>query len=95
MLNDMLAEVGGRTDIRSTSMGWSRDQFIDDLPAKLAELLVASAVEVGELVVIETEEVKQGDVDVADGMLDVDGLVTGVRQSAKLATLSNNKARFD
>ena len=44
----------------------SGDEFLDDLSAKLAQLLVAATMEISQLVVVQAEQMKQGDVQVAD-----------------------------
>ena len=49
------------------------EEFGDDLAAELGELFEAAGVIVGEAVVVETEEVEEGNVDVADVVDAVDG----------------------
>jgi hypothetical protein len=46
--------------------GLLRDQFVDHFPAKLAQLFEAAGVVVSETVVVETQQMQQRDVDVAD-----------------------------
>jgi len=50
----------------------------DDLAAELRELFVAAGVVVGELVVIQAEEVEEGAVDVADVVDAIDRFVSDV-----------------
>ena len=54
----------------------SANEVFNHFAAELAELFVTAGVEVGELVVVEAEEVKQGDVKVSDGMGNLHGLGT-------------------
>ena len=62
----------------------SGDEFLDDLSAKLAELLVSATMKISQLVVVQAEEVEQGDVQVADG---VDHFVEGVAVQRAYITL--------
>ena len=52
----------------------SSDEFANDLTAELAELLVATSVEEGELVVVQPEQMKEGGVQVANRVGDLDCL---------------------
>ena len=54
------------------------DDFFDDSTPKLGELLVATDVEVSELIIVEAEEVKEGAVEVADGASNLDCLRSDV-----------------
>ena len=44
----------------------SGDQFLNDFTPELAELLVPAGVVIGQLVIVKTEQVQPGDVDVTD-----------------------------
>jgi len=49
------------------------NQFLNTLPAELAELFEAAGVVVGEFVVVEAEEFEEGDVQIADVVYVFDG----------------------
>ena len=51
----------------------SRDQFPNHLPAELTELLVSTRMKVRQFVIIEAQQMEQGDVEVADRMDSFDG----------------------
>ena len=59
---NLKAFSSGQGSINQTS----GDQFLNDLAAELAELLVPAGGVVGQLVVVESQEVQPGDVDVTD-----------------------------
>lgn len=60
------------TDFSANQPLWSGNHVLDDFSPKLGELLIAAAMEISELVVIQAQEVKHGDMNVPNWVDTVD-----------------------
>ncbi len=68
------------------------NQLLDYFAAELTELLEATAVDIGQLVVVETEQMQESHVDVTDGMNDLDGFGTDLISRTDNRALLNTAA---